>query len=370
VNDVRLTIRGLRVRALEVPRPQGKSAGRAGVTTSAFVLVDLETEQGVTGSTYIYCTLPIAQKPVAQLLASLNEPLRGESAIPVLLREKLKALFRLSGAQGIVGLVWSAIDIAAWDALAKAVKLPLVRLLGGEPRAIPAYVSFGVGLIGPEQAGNGAGALVEPGFGAIKVRFGYPDVETEVEVVRAVRDTVGPHIQVSCDYNQSLTLQEAIRRGRRLDEEDLLWIEEPIFAGNYGGLAAVAREVRTPIQAGENYWSPLEMKKAMDAGATDFVMPDASRIGGVTGWIQAAALAEVNETPLSSHLIPEVSAQLLSLSPNCHWLEYVDWANPILKAPLKVESGRVIVSETPGAGLEWDENAVAHFLVGEAHVGR
>ena len=363
MTDPKLTIRSLRARAVNVPRPSAKAAGAAGVTSSAMVLLDLETEQGIMGSTYIYCTQPIAQKPVVQLLTSLNEILKGHSALPAALKEELTRYFRLLGTQGLVALVLSAIDNAAWDALAKAANLPLVRLLGGEPRPIPAYISFGVGLIGAEAAAKGAGVLLEPGFRAIKLRFGYPDVKTEVDVIRAVRQSVGPGIQVMCDYNQSLTVHEAIRRGRRLDEEDLVWIEEPTSAADWDGLAAVAREVRTPIQAGENYWSPLDMKKAIDAGASDFVMPDASRIGGVTGWMRASSLAELNGIPLSSHLIPELSAHLLSVSPTAHWLEYVDWASPILKSPLKVEPGHVIVSETPGIGLDWDERAVAQFLI-------
>ena len=104
------------------------------------------------------------------------------------------------------------------------------------------------------------------------------------------------------------------------------------------------------------------MAKAVDAGACDFFMADAMKIGGITGWLRASALAEAAAIPLSSHLFPEVSTHLLSVAPTRHWLEYVDWANPILKEPLAIEGGCAIVSSAPGIGLEWDEKAVAGFL--------
>ena len=363
INDVKLTIRRIRARAVSVPRPKAVALGGGGVTHSALILVDLETEQGVTGSSYVYCTMPLAQKPVTQFLLGLSDPLQGESALPFALRENLNRRFRLLGTQGVTALVLSALDIASWDALTKAANLPLVRFLGGEPRRIPAYTSFGIGLIGPERAARGACSLLEPGFGALKVRLGYPNLGAEIDLIRAVRQSVGDEIKLMCDYNQSLTVQEAIRRCRRLDDEELVWIEEPTLATNYEALAAVAREAKTPIQAGENCWSPMEMSRSLAIGAADFFMPDASRIGGVTGWMQASALADANGVPLSSHLMPELSAHLLSVSPTCHWLEYVDWASPILKEPLQIDSGFAVVSDSPGIGLDWNESAVQQYLV-------
>ena len=148
-----------------------------------------------------------------------------------------------------------------------------------------------------------------------------------------------------------------------LKHEGLEWIEEPTRADDYKGHAAIRRESRTPIQLGENWWGPHEMNKSLAAGASDFVMPDAGRIGGVTGWLRSAALAEAGGKPMSSHLYPEVSAHLLAVTPTCHWLEYVDWASPILRTPVRPVDGYVAPQETPGIGVEWDEEAVARFLV-------
>jgi len=104
------------------------------------------------------------------------------------------------------------------------------------------------------------------------------------------------------------------------------------------------------------------MAKGMAAGASDLGMPDAMKIGGVTGWMRAAALADSAGLPLSSHLFPEISAHLLAVSPTCHWLEYVDWANPILREPLRIENGQALVSDLPGCGIDWDEANVQRYL--------
>ena len=127
------------------------------------------------------------------------------------------------------------------------------------------------------------------------------------------------------DYNQSLTPAEAIERLRRLDDEGLAWFEEPTLAHDYQGHARIARELNTPVQCGENWWGPLDVRQAIEAQASDYVMVDVMKIGGVTGWLHASSLAAAHGIPLSSHLWPEVSAQLLCATPTAHWLEYADW---------------------------------------------
>ncbi len=258
----------------------------------------------------------------------------------------------------------AGIDMAAWDALAKACGLPLARLLGGAPREVPAYNSCGLGIIGAERAAEEAQELAAPGFGAIKVRLGYPEIKTDVEVIQAVKASVGEDVALMSDYNQSLSVAEAERRAAALEGEGLYWIEEPTRADDYSGHARVRRGAKIPIQIGENWWGPHDMAKSVGAGASDYAMADAMKIGGVTGWLRAAALAEAAGLPLSSHLFPEISAHLLAVAPTSHWLEYVDWANPILEEPLKVEDGHARAPDKPGTGISWDEEGVRRYLVG------
>jgi mandelate racemase len=358
-----LTIRGLDVRAVDVPmrRPLETSGGVVG--TAALVLIDLRTEEGITGRSYIFCPTPVVLGPVANLLSNLAPLIEGGPLAPVAIEQKLQKSFRLQGPQGLTGMAMAGIDMAAWDALAKSCEVPLVRLLGGEPRKVPAYNSCGLGLIGGERAAEEAQELIAPGFGAVKVRLGYPEPETDVEVVRAVRRSIGEGVVLMSDYNQSLSVVEAQRRAAALDGEGLYWIEEPTRADDYSGHAQVRREAKTPIQIGENWWGPHDMAKSMEAGASDYAMADAMKIGGVTGWLRAAALAESAGLPLSSHLFPEISAHLLAIAPTSHWLEYVDWANPILEEPLRIEDGHASVSDTVGIGINWDDEAVQRYSV-------
>jgi mandelate racemase len=166
---------------------------------------------------------------------------------------------------------------------------------------------------------------------------------------------------IMVDYNQCLTPTEAVERLHILDGEGLTWVEEPTLAHDYTGHAFVAREARSPIQCGENWWGTLDMQHAIDAHASDLVMPDVMKIGGVTGWMRSAALAHANALRLSSHLWPEVSARLLCCTPTAHWLEYIDWWNAILAEPLQIENGMAIVDGATGSGMEWNEDAVGRF---------
>jgi mandelate racemase len=103
------------------------------------------------------------------------------------------------------------------------------------------------------------------------------------------------------------------------------------------------------------------MAAALEASASDYVMLDLDRIGGVTGWQRAAGLAAAYNRQVSSHLFPEVSAHLLAATPGRHWLEYVDWAVPLLQEPLQIADGMAIVPNRAGNGMLWDEGAVAKF---------
>ena len=194
---------------------------------------------------------------------------RGDVVAPAAIEQKLQRRFRLLRPQGLTGIAMAGIDMAAWDALGKVCELPLVRLLGGEPRPIPAYNSCGLGIIGPERASQDAKELVAPGFKAIKVRLGYENVEADVEVIRVVRAAVGDEILLMTDYNQSLIVTEAIQRCHVLGDEGVYWIEEPTLADDFFGHGQISRETRTPIQIGENWWGPHDMTKSLAAKATD-----------------------------------------------------------------------------------------------------
>ena len=356
-----LTVRSLRAIAVEVPMTYALGTSAATVRAAPLLLIDLETDQGVIGRSYLFCYLPAAAPAIASLLAEVEHTVKGERLAPVELWAKLSKRFTLIGVQGIVRMAMAALDVACWDALAIAAGLPLVSYLGGVPQPIPAYNSCGLGLMAPGAVADEAEKLLAGGFRAVKLRLGYPTLEADLAAVHAVRARLPPDVAVMVDFNQALSVAEALRRGRALDGEGLYWIEEPIRHNDYAGAAVLARELATPIQIGENFSGPRAMAEALAASACDYVMPDLERIGGVTGWQRAAGFAAARDIEMSSHLFPEVSAHLLAVTPTRHWLEYVDWANPILAEPLRIVDGRAVISDRPGNGLAWNEDAVAHY---------
>jgi mandelate racemase len=361
MSDAPLTLRELRVRAVKVPMAEPHRTASGTITESPLVLVDAITHEGAVGHGYVFCYTPLALQPVALLAKGLEPLIAGQAVAPVAIEQQLARRFRLLGAQGLTGMAMAAVDMALWDALARAQELPLARLLGGTPKPIPAYGA--VGYDGVEGSARVAGEWAARGFRAVKAKIGYPDVREDVAVIRAMRRAGGDGITLMVDYNQSLTPAEAIERIRHLDDEGLAWIEEPTLAEDYAGHARVANAARTPIQCGENWWGSREMAKALSAGASDYVMPDAMKIGGVTGWLRAAALADAHGMRMSNHLFCEVSTHLLCATPTAHWLEYAEWFNPILAQPLRVVDGHCTPDERPGSGIEWNEDAVARFVV-------
>jgi len=360
-SDIKVT--KLRARGVNVPLKRPLQVSTALIQTVPLALVDLETSGGIAGRAYLFCYARPVLTPLVTLLGELGALIEGDSLAPLDIERKLAARMLLPGQQGVVGMALAGIDMAAWDAAAKAAGLPLARYLGGSPKRIPAYNSNGLGLIGPERVPAEALALIESGFRAVKLRLGYPTLVEDLAAVKAARRALPDHVELMSDYNQCLAPVEAESRGRALDAEGLAWIEEPTRWDDYAGNARIAAALATPVMIGESFWGPHDMAKALDARACDYVMPDAMKIGGVSGWLRAAALAESVAMPMSSHLYPEISVHLLAVTPTAHWLEYMDWGEPVLAEPITLKDGFAHVPDRPGTGIEWDEGAVRRYAV-------
>ncbi len=358
---MRMKIRALTARAVAVPMRRPLQTSTGAVSVAPLLLVDLKTDGGIVGRSYLFAISKQHLKPLAALVEVMGEMVKGDAVAPFELEKKLRARYTLLGVHNVVLFAMAAIDMCAWDALGQALNQPVVRLLGGEPRPVKAYNSNGLGIQDLKPLAREAEQLVE-GFNAVKLRLGRPSAEADIQALRVVKKAIGPKITLMVDFNQALTVAEAIRRGRMIDEEGgVHWIEEPIRADDFAGCAKLADAVATPIQLGENFMGPEQMAQAIAAGCCDYVMPDAQRIGGVTGWMRAAALAQGAGLEMSSHLFPEASVQLLAVTPTCHWLEYVDWADPILRDPVRIAGGTVIGAAGPGFGMKWDEKAVRKY---------
>lgn len=359
-----LTLEGIRVRpvVLELKRP---IVGRAARTESwPLVLIDLYTAQGVTGRSYLEPYLPKAMRYLAAALNDLAESFRGRPIAPFELFETARKSLRPVGYQGMSMIAVSGLDMAAWDALAKAAGVPLCAFLGGGVGPVRAYSSNGLWLNEPGAVADEAVELLaEGGFGALKLRLGRDNANDDLATLEAVKRAVGGDVLLMIDYSQELDMAEALRRCHMIDDLGLAWIEEPIAYDNLDGYAQLAAELKTPVQMGENFYGPRDLYAALRKRACDLVMPDFMRIGGVTGWLRSAAIAGAAGMPISTHLYPEVAAHVMRVAETGHWLEWQDWANPVLREPYVVRNGYLEIPDRPGTGLDWDEDFVAAHVV-------
>lgn len=357
----KLTLRAAEVRAVLVPLKRPIAAKIGTFDRWPMILLDLHTEEGIVGRSYVgpYTAAPC--RYIAPAMRDLAEARKGKPLRPVEdFRDNQRAL-NLVGYEGVSMIAVSAFDMAAWDALAKAANMPLANFLGGSAGGVQAYNSNGLWLSSKSNIEEEAAALVSQGFKGLKLRLGRERVADDLLAIQGVRKGAGEDIKLMVDFNQGLSFGDALHRCHALDDQGLYWFEEPINYTNLEGYSRLRAELKTPLQLGENFYGPRAQYQALAAGAGDYVMPDLMRIGGVTGWLRAAAIAGAAGIEMSSHLYPEFSAHLLRVTETAHWLEWQDWADPILTAPFKVRDGNVEIPNLPGAGIEWDEAAVKRW---------
>lgn len=348
-------------RSVMVPLEYPVKTSVGTVDASPLVLIDLYLSNGIVGHAYVFTYTPLALESTRALVQSLGSVLCGQALAPYEFDRQLAARLRLIGRSGIAMMACAGLDIAAWDALAKVQGLPLAVLLGGKIKPIPAYDSHS--MDGEEIGLLRAGKAVDAGFRAIKIKIGYKELSEDRRIVGLIRKRIGSEVELMVDYNQSLSVPEAQRRIRALQEHGLAWVEEPTLQEDFAGHARIREKAFQPIQMGENWCGVEEMQRALDAGACDLGMPDVMKIGGVTGWLKAAALAEMRGLPMSSHIFQEISAHLLAVTPTAHWLERMDLAGPVLTRPLAFRDGVALPDDAPGVGLSWNEEAAARFAV-------
>ena len=360
----KLTFESVRIRAVSVPLKRPIVAKVGEYRKWPFILIDVHTREGVVGRSYLEPYLEKSVKPISQTIADLTETFVGKPLAPLdAYRDGMRAL-HLVGREGVTLIALSGLDMAIWDALAKAAGMPLAVLLGATTGPVRAYNTNGLWLIPLDRVEREAAELVaQGGFKAIKIRLGREKLKDDLAVIAAVRRAVGEDVQLMCDFNQGLTFGEALLRLHALDDQGLSWFEEPIVYDNLEGCAQIAREMKTPVQIGENIYGPREFLKAVKAGAADLYMPDLMRIGGVTGWMRSAAIAGAAGLPLSNHLYGMISTHLLRASETADWLEWSDWVEPILATPLPVKEGFAQTPDVPGVGIEWNEEAVARLAL-------
>lgn len=360
--DLKLT--GLIIRIADVPLNRPVVSRVGAFDRWAFVCIDVETAGGIVGRGYIAPYLVDHAPAVALCMQQLAEPLQGRTIAPAAFFDESMKRISLLGKTGIALYALAGLDMAFWDAHAKAAGLPLARHLGGTLAPVKAYNSSGLWLAPPDRLARETEDLVrDGGFSAVKVRLGRSNPDEDRAAVTEVVSAAGPDVSVMSDFNQGLGFSEACHRLRLLDDSGLTWFEEPIAYHDFDRYADLTARIATPIMLGENFHGPRDLAEALSRRACDMVMPDAMRIGGVTGWLRAAAIAEAYGIEMSSHLFPEISAHLMRVTPSAHWLEWTDWAHPILKDPFEIRDGAIIIPDVPGTGIDWDKAALDRYRV-------
>jgi mandelate racemase len=358
-----LTLKRIQARPVVLGLKRPVVARIATLTDWPLILIDLYTEEGVVGRSYLEPYIPKSMRYLIPAIQDLSEALKERQLAPLELYEAGRKSLHFVGYEGMSMIAVAGMDMAVWDALAKAAGVPLCVLLGGSVGAVPAYNSNGLWLKPPAEVASEAVELRdEGGFQGLKLRLGRERIIDDLATIEAVRDAVGSDMNLMVDFNQGLHIGEALERCHAIDDLGLTWIEEPIVYDNLEGYARLTAELKTPIQIGENFYGPRALYNALRMRACDYVMPDFMRIGGVTGWQRAVAIAGAAGVPVSTHLYPEVAAHVMRVTETAHWLEWQDWADPILESPYKIGDSKLHIPNVPGVGLEWNEKAVSAHL--------
>ena len=344
--------------------PMG-DAGHGAIDTEELITLSLHAE-GLTGHGYTY-TIGRGGRAIKALIDHDIAPLiQGRDAGDIRgLWDLMWQRLLYVGRGGIASFAVAAVDVALWDLRGLREEKPLYALIGAEPREIPAYGS-GVDLPKPlDDLLAQTQAFLDRGFPGVKVKIGRPDRREDEERVGAVRELIGDGVDLMVDANMVWSADEALDRGRRLEQFGLYWYEEPTIPEDVPGHARLARELDVPIAIGESLHSPHEFQRYVDEQAAAVLQIDPITNGGITASLEALKMADAAGLKTSSHYTDELSAHLLCASNEPVYLEKHAFAlDPYLREPQKVTNGHVRPTETPGTGLRFDEETLEPFLAG------
>jgi L-alanine-DL-glutamate epimerase-like enolase superfamily enzyme len=346
---------------VKLDKPIGSALGQ--LHSFGCILVFVYCDSGIVGENLIFTLNARRTRVLQSMVEEMADLVMGRDAGHIAgFWARAWSDINFLGHKGVPVVGISALDGALWDALGKTSNLPIYRILGGEQDRVPVYHSGGLWLSSSDKAlAAEAERFAAAGFTAMKMRLGSPEPATDVARVRAVRTAIGPKIKLMADANQGLTESQAIRLGRALEEFDLTWFEEPLPAWDLDGLARVAAALDTPIASGETEYTRYGFRRMLELRSADILMPDLQRVGGVSEFIRVGHMAESYDIPVSSHLFPETSLQVLGALANTIYLEYMPWFSKIYNETIKFAEGQAIVPERPGWGFTFNQDYVSHL---------
>ncbi|MDS2172749.1 mandelate racemase/muconate lactonizing enzyme family protein [Nesterenkonia sp. CL21] len=330
------------------------------MTEVVFLFAEITTEQGHEGVGFSYSKRAGGPAQYAHAREVAENALGEDPNDIAKLYDKLLWAGASVGRSGVATQALAALDIALYDLKARRARLPLAKLLGAHRDSVRTYNTSGGFLhASVEEITARADESLAAGIGGIKIKVGLPDTAEDLRRVTAVREHLGPDTPLMVDANQQWDRATALRMGRRLEEFDLVWIEEPLDAYDAEGHAALASALDTPIATGEMLASVAEHERLIAARACDIIQPDAPRVGGITQFLRLAGLAHHAGLTLAPHFAMEIHLHLAAAYPTEPWVEHFDWLNPLFEERLEIADGRMMVPDRPGLGITLSEQARA-----------
>lgn len=324
------------------------------------VFVDLATDDGGTGTGYSYTIGTGGVSVLAMLREHLLPQLIGADASRIeQIWHDLYASTRATTVGAITSLALAAVDTALWDLRCKRAGEPLWRLAGGFRREVPLYDTEGGWLhLSTDELVRGALASRAAGWRGVKLKVGKKLLHQDVERLRAVREAVGPDLDIMVDANQSMTYAEAKRRAAAFEPLGLAWFEEPLPADDVAGHVELARSTSVPVAVGESLYSAAQFRDYLHRGAANIVQVDVARVGGITPWLKVAHLAETFNVDICPHFLMELHVSLVAAVPNGRYVEHIPQLRAVTHGQLEIENGDALAPELPGLGIVWNTDAI------------
>jgi len=267
----------------------------------------------------------------------------------------------------------SAIEMACWDIKGKALNVPVYQLLGGRYyNQVQVYASDIYWEENPQDMARNAVRIVESGFRAVKAHIGYGTPRVDLERVKMLRESIGPHIDLMIDLNAGYDSLDAYQAARLWEQFGLTWLEEPVHPEHIEAMYDLRSRTNIAIASGENEFQIHGFKQLFDRRAVDVAMPDIGRVGGIEEAKNICRLASGYGIPVSPHnfssgVLLAATMHLMASTPNTRLLEFDTSTNAVyqdlLVAPLEIKNGYVTVPDYPGLGVELRDEILAKYAV-------
>ncbi len=328
------------------------------------LLVEVETRSGIVGLGYVQL-LGSGLRTVETCIHECLKPvLLGQDATHVerLWKQMWEATYGI-GRMGVTVTALSGVDIALWDALGKRAGLPLYKLWGAFREEIPAYGSGCWRGLGGDGMIAKAQEYVRRGFRAVKMQAAHlHDLHTDLDNVRRMREALGPGIDIMIDINKGWSADTAILMGRKFEDYDLYWMEEPVPAEDIAGYRRIAQALKLRVVGGESHFTRYDLRPFFEVPCVPILQPDVVR-GGLTELRKIAVLADTWGLTLAPHLYSELMVQLMASIPNGLIIEYMGWLDDLWVDPVRPERGMLRPPHRPGHGLSVKPELVKEYRV-------